>query len=62
MELIHLLKRLLYEEKYTIEGANRRIQGVRRTGDLEEARRNALEPEILSGITEELENVRKLLT
>ncbi len=62
VELIHLLKRLLYEEKYTIEGANRKIQGVRRSGDLEEERRNALVPEILSGITEELEHVRELLT
>ena len=62
VELIHLLKRLLYKEKYTIEGANRKIQGVRRAGDLEEERRKALAPELLSGITEELEHVRELLT
>ena len=62
VELIHLLKRLLYEEKYTIEGANRKIQGARRAGDLEEERRKALAPALLSGIAEELEHVRELLT
>ena len=42
VELILLVKHLLYTEKYTIEGARQRIEQFRRTGELKkEAARSA---------------------
>jgi len=37
IELIMLVKHLLYSEKYTIEGARQRIEHYRRTGELKPA-------------------------
>jgi len=62
VELIHLLKRLLYEEGYTIAGADRKIKEVRRAGDLPEKRREALAPEILGAMKGDLERIRDALT
>ena len=61
VELIHLLKRLLYDEKYTIAGANRRVLEVRKAGNLDKERRTAVAPDILSGMKEELEQLRDVL-
>ena len=61
VELILLVKRLLYEEKYTIEGADRRIRDMRRAGELSEEKRDAVEPELLSGIRDELLRLRAVL-
>ena len=49
IELILLVKHLLYEEKYTIEGARKRLQEMRKAGELEEERQDVLEPEFLPG-------------
>ena len=62
VELIHLLKRLLYEEGYTIAGADLKIKEVRRAGGLPEKRREALAPEILGGMKGDLERIRDALT
>jgi DNA-binding transcriptional MerR regulator len=62
IELIMLVKHLLYEEKYTIEGARKRLQELRKEGDLEEERQDVLEPEVLSGMRAELEALRDVLT
>jgi len=62
IELIMLVKHLLYEEKYTIEGARKRLQELRKEGDLEEERQEVLEPEVLSGMKAELEALRDVLT
>ena len=62
VELIHLLKQLLYEDKYTIEGANRKILDDRKAGKLEEERRKAVTPEVLGVVREELEQLKGRLT
>jgi len=62
IELILLVKHLLYEEKYTIEGARKRLQEMRKSGELEEERQDVLEPEVLSGMKAELEALRDVLT
>ena len=62
VELIHLLKRLLYEEKYTIAGADKKVREVRRSGGLPEARKEAVAPNILDGLRDELEQIRDALT
>jgi len=61
IETILLVKHLLYDEKYTIEGANQRLLDMRGEGALEGERQDVLEPEFLTGIKAELEEVRRLL-
>jgi DNA-binding transcriptional MerR regulator len=61
IELVLLVKHLLYEEKYTIEGARRRLAEMRREGELDEGRQEVLEPELLAGIKADLEALRELL-
>ncbi len=62
IELILLVKHLLYEKKYTIEGANERLAEMRAEGQLEEERQEVLEPEFLERMKEELRELRELLT
>ena len=62
IEIIVLVKHLLYEKKYTIEGANNRLVEMRRAGELEEERQNVLEPEFLAAIKTELKELREVLT
>ncbi len=62
IEVILLVKHLLYEKKYTIEGANNRLVEMRRAGELQEQRQDVLEPEFLTGIKTELEELRQILT
>lgn len=62
IELILLVKHLLYEEKYTIEGARQKLQDMRKSGELAEERQEVLEPEVLAGLKAELQALRELLT
>lgn len=62
IELILLVKQLLYDEKYTIEGANQKILAMRSSGDLRDGRRQAVEPEVIAAIKEELESLEELFT
>jgi len=43
VEMILLVKHLLYTEKYTIDGARRKVDEHRRAGDLRSAAREALD-------------------
>lgn len=62
IELVLLVKHLLYEQKYTIEGANKRLSEMRTSGELEEERHEVLSPEFLSRMKADLEELRELLT
>jgi len=62
IEIIVLVKHLLYEKRYTIEGANNRLVEMRRAGELEEERQDVLEPEFLAAIKTELKELREVLT
>jgi DNA-binding transcriptional MerR regulator len=62
VELVMLVKHLLYVQKYTIEGANKRLLEMRQTGELEDGRQHTLTPELLSGMKADLEALRDLLT
>jgi DNA-binding transcriptional MerR regulator len=62
IELVLLVKHLLYEQKYTIEGANKRLNGMRKDGELTEERQEVLGPEVLSGMKDELEALRDVLS
>lgn len=62
IELILLVKHLLYDEKYTIEGAGQRLLEMRSTGELEEGREEVLEPEVLAGMKSDLRELLDVLT
>lgn len=61
IELILLVKHLLYEKKYTIRGANQKLLEMRRQGELEAETQEVLGPEFLSGMRSELERILALL-
>lgn len=62
IEVILLVKHLLYEQKYTIDGARQKLQDMRKAGELEEGRQDVLEPEVLSGMKVELQELLQVLT
>lgn len=60
IKLIFLIKRLLYEEKYTIEGARQRLQQMRHVGEqmnlaFDQLRRNDMVFELKSALHEILD-------
>ncbi len=61
IELILLVKHLLYTEKYTIEGARQRIEHFRRTGELRSAAHAALSTELVRDLKLALLDVRRVL-
>ncbi len=62
IELILLVKHLLYERRYTIDGARQKLKEIRKTGDLEEERQGVLEPEVLASMRDELIHLKDILT
>lgn len=61
VELILLVKNLLYEQKYTIDGANQKLLGLRKEGDLEEEQQEVMGPEFLSSMKKDLEDLLSIL-
>ncbi len=61
VELIMLVKHLLYSEKYTIEGARQKIEQYRRTGELRGAARRAMGSETIHELRQEVDDVLKVL-
>ena len=61
VELILLVKNLLYEQKYTIDGANQKLLGLKKEGDLEEEQQEVMGPEFLSSMKEDLEDLLAIL-
>ncbi|MCH7683353.1 MAG: MerR family transcriptional regulator [Gemmatimonadetes bacterium] len=61
IELIMLVKHLLYSEKFTIEGARKRIEQFRKTGALKSQARFALEYETVDDVTARLQEILDLL-
>jgi DNA-binding transcriptional MerR regulator len=61
IELITLVKHLLYTEKFTIEGARRRIEHYRRTGQLRAEARSALEREQIVDLLGQLNEILEIL-
>jgi DNA-binding transcriptional MerR regulator len=61
VELIMLVKHLLYAEKYTIEGARQRIEQYRRSGELKAQAARAASRATLRELQEQLELVLQLL-
>lgn len=61
VELILLVKNLLYEQKYTIEGANQKLLGMRKEGELEGEQQEVLGPEFLASMKKDLEDLLIIL-
>jgi DNA-binding transcriptional MerR regulator len=61
VELIMLVKHLLYTEKYTIEGARQRIDQYRRSGELKASAHRAFEAEVAAEARGELETILAIL-
>ena len=61
IELILLVKHLLYTEKYTIDGARQKLNDHRKAGELRRVSREALSVEALAAVEEELRDLLRLL-
>ena len=61
VELILLVKQLLYTEKYTIDGARQKLDAHRKAGDLRGVARAALERDTVEGMERELRVILDLL-
>lgn len=61
VELILLVKHLLYTEKYTIDGARQKLDEHRKGGSLKPAARAALEVEALESLERDLAELHALL-
>ena len=61
IRLIILVKRLLYEERYTIEGARQKVEELRKGGDLDETVRQTLDEATVDEIRGELREILELL-
>jgi DNA-binding transcriptional MerR regulator len=62
IELIMLVKHLLYVEKYTIDGARQKIDDQRKAGELRAAARNALDLETVGLLEKDLADLVAMLT
>jgi DNA-binding transcriptional MerR regulator len=57
IELIMLVKHLLYTEKYTIDGARQKVDEQRRRGEIRQSARAALSAEVVESIERDLRDV-----
>ncbi len=57
IELIMLVKHLLYTEKYTIDGARQKVDEHRKSGELRAAARTALGTEIVESLEADLRGI-----
>jgi DNA-binding transcriptional MerR regulator len=62
IELIQLVKHLLYTEKYTIDGARQKVDAHRRSGALKPSARVALDAQTMETLEAGLEDILRHLT
>ena len=61
VELIMLVKHLLYTEKFTIDGARQRIDQYRRSGELRASAKRAFEAETVQDLRAGLDQIMAIL-
>lgn len=61
IHLIALLKRLLHEDKYTMEGAKRKLEKLRDDGQIPPEGKRALDQETLEALRQELRRLESIL-
>jgi len=62
IETILLVKHLLYEKRFTVEGAKREMKELRKGGRAAEAAKLHTDPAVLASIKEELTALREVFT
>jgi DNA-binding transcriptional MerR regulator len=62
IEVILLVKRLLYDEKYTIEGARQKLEDMRTAGEITDERQGVLDSEFLTGMKSDLKEILEILS
>lgn len=61
IELIMLVKQLLYEEKFTIDGARQKIDDYRKDGELRDVARAALDSQAVVTLEADLKGILEIL-
>lgn len=61
IEMVQLVKHLLYEEKYTIDGARQKLDEFRRSGGLRPAARHGLDSETIQLVEQDLRGILETL-
>ncbi len=61
IELILLVKHLLYEQKFTIDGARQKLLDMRKGGEILAVSRDMVDREFLAGMKQELKQVKEVL-
>jgi DNA-binding transcriptional MerR regulator len=61
IELIMLVKQLLYTEKYTIDGARQKIDEYRKSGELRSVARAALDSQAVESMETDLRSILAIL-
>jgi DNA-binding transcriptional MerR regulator len=61
IELIMLVKQLLYAEKYTIDGARQKIDDYRKSGELRSVARAALDSQSVESMESDLRSILAIL-
>ncbi|MFW5946978.1 MAG: MerR family transcriptional regulator [Gemmatimonadota bacterium] len=61
IRLLMLVKRLLYTERYTIEGARRKLEELRKGGDYEDVARQTLDEATADEVRSELQAILEVL-
>ena len=61
VELVMLVKHLLYTEKYTIEGAKRKVDEQRKAGGVKPAARHGLDSETVQLLEKDLQAILDIL-
>ena len=62
IETILLIKHLLYERRYTLEGARQELKSSRKGGEIKKLRETTATPAMLAEIREALSSTREVLT
>ena len=61
IELIMLVKQLLYTEKYTIDGARQKIDDYRKSGELKTVARAALDSQAVESMESDLRSILAII-
>ena len=62
VELVLLVKHLLYEKKFTIDGARQKLHEMRQRGEMAEGKKDVLDHEFLGSMKQDLNHLREVLT
>jgi DNA-binding transcriptional MerR regulator len=62
IKLILYVKTLLYEEKYTVEGAKQKLEQLRKGGELQTETKKALDKQMVALLRAEMQHLTELLT